>query len=139
MGKPEHKKTKNIAGQLAHGIPWFAIPITILLSLIVGYVVGWAAAERLPFLQANRDTLWFVAKIGTSIICAGRGWAIARIPRQEPVKIGDLVKLSSWPIALFIVVHLNFVSMTFMLLAVMFAFSAAPELGQFAAAFSAGP
>lgn len=138
MTKP-HAKTKNLMGQVAHGIPWFAIPAAVLLSLVVGYVIGWAAAERLPFLQVNRDTLWFITKIGCSLICAGRGWAIAKIPRHEPVKIKDIANSSSWLTALVIVGHLNFVSMAFMLLAVMFAFSAAPELGQFAAAFSGGP
>lgn len=109
-------------GRITHNWSWFDSIISGVMMLAIGYMLGWAASGPLPVLRVTSDQLGFILKLWAVFMFAGRGWQIARYPRHDTYKLTDL----HWRHIL----HLNYVSWFHFGIAIIFAYSLAPEIGQ---------
>lgn len=106
--------------RFTHNWSWYDSAISGVLMLTVGYMVGWAASSH-QSLQATSEQLEYVLKMWAVFMMTGRGWSIARYPRTDDYKLKDL----AWRH----IFALHYVALFHFLIAVGFAYSLAPEIG----------
>ena len=127
------KKTKSIRSaiwaKLTYSWSWWDSIVSGVLMLAVGYVLGWAAAAN-QSLQVTQDTLLKLLFMWAVFMLSGRGWQIARYPRTDDYKLVDL----AWRH----IFALHYVAWFHFILAIMFAYTLAPDIGELANAWQNG-
>lgn len=115
-----------------YGWSWYDFVVGAILFWVIGYLTGRANFYGLTQVESvmfNNTILLFLLKLWAVFMFTGRGWQIARYPRDETVKLVDLKG------NFMAVLHLNFVSWFHFAIAIIFAYSLAPEIGQIAKMF----